>query len=60
MHNLTHILMDYNKLTSIDPIADCYNLVQINVYGNAIANVDALKEREIIVNWDPTLAAEAE
>lgn len=56
MHNLTHILMDYNKITSVDPVADCFNLVQINVYGNAIPNVDSLKEREIIVNWDPTLA----
>lgn len=56
MHSLTHILMDYNKITSVDPVADCYNLVQINVYGNAIPNVDSLKDRDIIVNWDPTLA----
>ena len=56
MHNLTHILLDYNKITSVDPVANCYNLVQINVYGNAIPNVDSLKEREIIVSWDPTLA----
>ena len=54
MHNLTHISMDYNALTSIDSIANCYNLVQVNVYGNEIENVDALKERDIIVNWDPT------
>jgi len=56
MHSLTHILMDYNKITSVDPVANCYNLVQINVYGNAIPNVDSLKDRDIIVNWDPTLA----
>ena len=56
MHSLTHILMDYNKITSVDPIANCYNLVQINVYGNVIPNVDSLKERDVIVNWDPTLA----
>ena len=54
MHNLTHVFMDYNKLTSIAPIANCYNLVQVNVYGNEIDNVDALKEHDIIVNWDPT------
>ena len=58
MHSLTHILMDYNKITSVDPVANCYNLVQINVYGNAIPNVDSLKDRDIIVNWDPTLAPE--
>ena len=60
MHSLTHILMDYNKITSVDPVANCYSLVQINVYGNAIPNVDSLKDREIIVNWDPTLAEETE
>ena len=54
MHQLTHVFMDYNNLTSISPIAGCYNLVQVNVYGNEIDNVDALKEHEIIVNWDPT------
>lgn len=54
MHNLTHIFMDYNALTSIDPIENCFNLVQVNVYGNEIDNVDALKDHEIIVNWDPT------
>lgn len=54
MHNLTHVFMDYNSLTSIDDISKCYNLVQVNVYGNEIENVDALKERDIIVNWDPT------
>ena len=56
MHSLTHVFMDYNALTSVDTIADCYNLVQVNVYGNEIENVDALKERDIIVNWDPTAA----
>ena len=56
MHNLTHVFMDYNSLTSVDVIADCYNLVQVNVYGNEIGNVDALKEHDIIVNWDPTAA----
>lgn len=54
MHSLTHVLMDYNALTSVDDIANCFNLVQVNVYGNKIENVDALKEHEIIVNWDPT------
>lgn len=54
MHDLTHVFMDYNKLTSVNAIAGCYNLVQVNVYGNEIDNVDALEEHEIIVNWDPT------
>lgn len=56
MHSMTHVFMDYNSLTSVAPIADCFSLVQVNVYGNEIENVDALKEHEIIVNWDPTAA----
>ena len=54
LDKLTHIFMDYNELTNIDDVANCFSLVQINVYGNPIENVDALKEHEIIVNWDPT------
>ena len=54
MHSLTHIFMDYNALTTVAPIAECFSLVQVNVYGNEIENVDALKEHDIIVNWDPT------
>ena len=56
MHSMTHVFMDYNSLTTVAPIADCFSLVQVNVYGNEIENVDALKEHEIIVNWDPTAA----
>ena len=56
MHSMTHVFMDYNALTSVAPIADCFSLVQVNVYGNEIENVDALKDHEIIVNWDPTAA----
>ena len=50
----SYIYMDYNAITSIEALADCYHLVQINVFGNAIAEVDALTEHNIIVNYDPT------
>jgi len=56
MHSMTHVFMDYNALTTISPIAECFSLVQVNVYGNEIENIDDLKDREIIVNWDPTAA----
>ena len=55
MDSLTHIYMDYNKLTNIDALADCYCLVQINVYGNSIPDVKLLREKDIIVNYDPTV-----
>lgn len=53
---LTHVYMDYNLLTNIDQLADCYCLVQVNVFGNTIADVSALRDRDIIVNYDPTAA----
>ena len=46
--------MDYNKLTSVDALADNYRLVQVNVYGNEISTVAKLTDRDIIVNYDPT------
>ena len=58
MEKLTHIFMDYNKITSVKELESCYNLVQINIYGNAITGVEALTEHDVIVNYDPTLAEE--
>ena len=55
MSNLTYVSMDYNKLTDISALANCQNLVQVNVYGNTIGDVSALTSHSIIVNYDPTL-----
>ncbi len=57
MQSMTHVYMDYNLLTNIDAIADCFCLVQVNVFGNKIPDVSKLREHDIIVNYDPTLAA---
>lgn len=54
LEQISYIYMDYNELTSIDALADCYHLVQINVFGNEISEVGALTEHNIIVNYDPT------
>ena len=54
MEKLSYVYLDYNALTSIDPIKDCYKLVQVNVYGNDIQDVSALTEQDVIVNYDPT------
>ena len=53
---LTHIYMDYNLISNIDALENCYCLVQVNVFGNAISDVSVLRELDIIVNYDPTLA----
>ena len=54
MHSLTHVFMDYNLITDIDALADCYCLVQVNVFGNEIKDVKKLRDKDIIVNYDPT------
>ncbi len=54
MQKLSYVYMDYNQLTSVDDIAECFCLVQVNVYGNEIEDVSALTEHDIIVNYDPT------
>ncbi len=54
MNSLTHVFMDYNLLTNIDALADCFCLVQVNVFGNTIKDVQKLRDKDIIVNYDPT------
>ena len=59
MQSLTHVYMDYNLITNIDALEKCFCLVQVNVFGNAIPDVSLLRDRDIIVNYDPTIAAAA-
>lgn len=54
MPNIGYIYMDYNLLTNIDALAECFHLVQVNVYGNEIPSVSELTSHDIIVNYDPT------
>ena len=54
LQELTYLYLDYNRLTSLDAIADNYRLVMVNAYGNDIQNVSKLTNHNIIVNYDPT------
>ena len=45
---------------NIDALENCFCLVQVNVFGNAIPDVSLLREKDIIVNYDPTAAAATE
>ena len=54
LSKVSHIYMDYNKITNVDALANCYVLVQLNVYGNNIDTVSELTAHDIIVNYDPT------
>lgn len=54
MASLNFVNMDYNYITSVAPLADCYTLVQVNIFGNEIKDPETLVETGIIINYDPT------
>ena len=57
MENLNYVYLDYNaELSDISFLVNCTQLVQVNVYGTAVptGSVNALIDRSIIVNFDPT------
>ena len=53
---LNYVTLDYNNIDNIDALADCENLVQVNVFHTNITDaeqVSALTDRSIIVNYTP-------
>ncbi len=54
LSQISYIYMDYNSITNVNALANCYMLVQLNVYGNDIDTVQELTAHDIIVNYDPT------
>ena len=44
---------DYNNISSIDCLADCPNLVQVNAFGTYVNDVSALTAHGIVVNYNP-------
>ena len=57
--NLNNVFMDYNEgLDSIEPLVNCPRLVQVKVYGTQVAEVTALLEMDVVVEFDPTLRIE--
>ncbi len=52
---LNNVYMDYNpELESVDELADCHVLIQVNVYGTKVTDPQVLKDMNVIVNFDPT------
>ena len=51
--NLAYVYMDYNNISSVDALENCYYLVLVNIYGNPVKDVSALTQHDIIVNFDP-------
>ncbi len=55
LEHLSYVYMKYNaEIENIDALGNCYRLVQVDVYGTKVKNVDALTEHDIIVSYDPT------
>ena len=61
LENLNNVFMDYNEeLDSIEPLVNCPRIVQVKVYGTKVAEVAALLEMDVVVEFDPTLRMEDE
>lgn len=57
LENLNNVFMDYNaELSSIAPLVNCSRIVQVKVYGTKVADVSALLEMDVVVEFDPTLS----
>lgn len=51
---VNNIFMDYNEnIKSIEELAVCPVLIQVNVYGTKVTEVKALTDQSIIVNYNP-------
>ena len=55
IHTLNTVNIDYNKVKDLMPLAENFNLIQVNAWDNAISeeSVEALKEHSIILNYNP-------
>lgn len=52
---LNNVNMDYNaNISSVNSLAKCHVLIQVNVYGTKVTDVSSLTSQSIIVNFDPT------
>lgn len=59
LKNINNILMDYNEnIQSVEALAACPVLIQVNVYGTKVTDVTMLTEQSIIVNYNPIETAE--
>ncbi len=54
LKHLNNVNMDYNKkISSVEPLADCPVLIEVNVYATKVTNVTVLTNQSIIVNYNP-------
>ena len=54
LDSLSHVDLDYNEeLEDVSALNSCYALAQLNAYGTKVTDVATLKERDVIVNYNP-------
>lgn len=59
LKNINNILMDYNEnIQSVEALANCPVLIQVNVFGTKVTDVKMLTDQSIIVNYNPIEVAE--
>jgi len=55
LKHLNNVFMDYNKnINSVSSLTSCPVLIQVNVFGTKVTQVNALTSQGILVNYDPT------
>lgn len=51
---INNILMDYNEnISSVDVLASCYVLIQVNIYGTKVKDASVLTDMDVVVNLKP-------
>ena len=59
LKSLNNVYMDYNEeLASVEALAECPVLIEVNVYGTKVTEVDILTNQSIIVNYNPVQETE--
>ena len=53
LNKLNYVVLEYNSLTNVDALANCHNLIQVNIFGNKVKDVSKLTDQSIIVNYSP-------
>lgn len=56
---LAYVNLDYNaELTDVTCLADCVMLVQLDIFGTKVGDIQALLDMSVIVHYDPTALIE--
>lgn len=55
LQSLNKVNLDYNpELDSVAALANCPNLIEVNIFGTKVTDVSMLTEQSIIVHYNPT------